>query len=440
MVIKMKKITKTKLQELERKYKQNDKLKALTNVLVKSDMKNISYKLDEFQNLTFNFEKQLETSKVTNQRQSGRCWIFAGLNVFRQVIKNKLNLETIELSQSYLQFYDNLEKSYFIMNEFDKLLDTNMENNVYLFSLVNSGMGDGGLWNMFSNLVKKYGIMPSYVFPDTINAGQTAKMEKILHTTYNKYYIDLLKLRDENRLGEKELLKEKYMEQCFNIISSFINIPPKKFDFEYVDKDKKYHLVQDLDPIQFYNEYVGIDLDEYVTVINDPRFNLDENNYYEYDTTKFMQGGEGCKFLNLNINRLKELLKASLDQDEIVWFGCDVGRDSDNSHFSKDLLNRARMFDVNIDFEKGNRLAYRAAFVSHAMAFTGYSSKNGQVFKWLVENSWGDKVGKDGFYVMSDDWFNENVFEIIVRKKHLNEKELNELNKVPQLLKYPKIR
>lgn len=427
----MKRISKTRLQDLEKKYKKNIKLQTLTNVLVKSDIKNISYDLNEYQNLSFDFEKKLDISKITDQRSSGRCWIFSGLNVLRQIIKDKLNLSTFELSQSYLQYYDNIEKSYFIMSEYIRLVDKDLNSDQYLFQLVNSGMGDGGLWNMFRNLVKKYGIVPSYVFPDTINAGLTQKMVKMLHTTYNKFYIDLIELKKNKELEKAFELRDKYMEQCFNIISMYTNIPPKKFDFEYVDKDNKYHLVKDLDPIQFYNDYVGIDIDDYVSVFNDPRFNTESDNHFVYSNSSYMVGGNNCEFLNVKPERLKELLRASLDFNEAVWFGCDVARDSDYTYFSKELINSAKMFDVNLDLDKANSLDYRAAQVSHAMTFVGYSSKDNKVNKWLVENSWGANVGKDGLFVMSDKWFSDNVYEIIVRKYHLKEEEKKQLETKP---------
>lgn len=367
------------------------------------------------------FSIDVDCGKVTNQKRSGRCWMFAGLNVLRKILMDRLNVANIECSQAYLQFFDKLEKGNFFMEKILSLADEEIDSRRNVF-LLESGIGDGGHWAMFVNLVKKYGIVPSYVMPDTTVSCDTGELNVLLGKILKK---DALKLREcfhKKGIDEARKLKEKMLEEFYRVLAIALGVPPEKFTFEYVDKDKKFHQEKDMTPSSFFEKYVQSSLEDYLPLSDAPFGDWEKNVKYTAPLVNNVIGGDPVVFFNVDMDTIKKGAIASLKANEPLWFAADVGEQSlrKEGYLDAKLYDYASVFGVDLLKNKAKRLLSRFSYCTHAMCFTGVNiDPEGQPDRWKVENSWGKENGFDGFYVMSDDWFTDNVFQVIVNKKYL---------------------
>lgn len=376
----------------------------------------------------------LEQGKVTNQKSSGRCWMFAALNTMRFDVMKKLNLETFELSQNYTLFYDKLEKAnYFLENILDTL-DEPTNGRLIAFLLLNP-LGDGGQWDMFRNLVEKYGVVPLDAMPETANSSATREITMYM-TRKLREFACVLRTEHQNGKSANELRgrKEEMMETIYDMLVIALGRPPKTFTLEARDKDKKFIRAENLTGKEFFKEYVGWDLDDYVSLINAPTADKPYHRTYTVKMLGNVKEGLPVKYLNLPVEDLKAAAIAQLKDGKPVWFGCDVGKESsrDGGIMDLDILKAGELFGTTFGMNKAQRLDYGESMMTHAMVFQGVNlDESGKPTRWRVENSWGKDAGVDGYYLMSDEWFSEYTYQVMVNKKYLTEAQRKELEQAP---------
>ncbi len=386
---------------------------------------------------TFDFSISLEQGKITNQKKSGRCWMFAALNCLRFQVIRERNLENFELSQNYTLFYDKLEKSNYFLECILKTLDEPTEGRL-IAHLLSMPLNDGGQWDMLTAIVSKYGLVPKGAMPETFSSSATNEMVSYMTEKLREYACILRKAHKEGKTdAELRAMKDEMMQTVYNMLCICLGKPPKTFDFEYRDKDKNFHRDLNLTPKAFYEKYIGLDLDEYISIINAP---TEDKPYYRSYSVEYLGNvleGRQVKYVNLPIEELKKAAIAQLQDGEPVWFGSDVGqRSCREGIMDLDLYGVDDLFGTTFGMNKAERLEYGQSLMTHAMVFQGVNlDEDGRPNRWRVENSWGEDAGKEGYYVMSDRWFDEYTYQIVVNKKYLPKEALEAYESEPIMLK-----
>ncbi|MDU4625555.1 MAG: C1 family peptidase, partial [Enterococcus gallinarum] len=382
------------------------------------------------------FSVDVTTGKVSNQKQSGRCWMFAALNTFRHKMLNAFNLKDFELSQNHTFFWDKYEKANYF---YENVLATAQEplSSRKVAFLLQTPQQDGGQWDMIVSIFQKYGVVPKAVMPESSNSSNSRDLNNYLNKKLRK---DAGTLRQLVADGQSEAAiqeaKEGMLQEIYNFLATSLGTPPETFDFEYRDEEKNYHIDRGLTPQTFYDKYVGVDLDDYVSIINAPTADKPYNKSYTVEMLGNVVGGKEVKYLNVDMETFKKLAIAQLEQGESVWFGCDVGQSStrDSGIMALDAYDMNDLFDIDFTMTKAQRLDYGESLMTHAMVLTGVDIVDGKSTKWKVENSWGEKVGTNGFFVMSDEWMDEYTYQIVVRKEFLTGEQLAAFEAEPQVL------
>ena len=367
------------------------------------------------------FSVEVDAGEITNQRHSGRCWMFAGLNVIRTILFEKFGVKNIELSQAYLQFYDKLEKANFFLEKNLERLDKPLDDREVCF-LLDSAIEDGGHWTMFVNLVHKYGVIPSSLMEDGAVSQDTTDLNRYLHFILAS---DLKILRQNKDLGMEKLreMKEKMLGEIHRILIASIGVPPKSFVFEYTDKDNHFKRLPACTPQEFFSTYIQEDLDDYVCLCHAPV--QDYKPYVKYGCNLVNNVVEGAEvsFFNVKLEEFKAALIAALKDKKPVWFAAEVCQESlrKKGYLVKDIFCPDDLFQTHPQLSKGEKLDYRTACVSHAMTFVGVNlDENKKPNRYKVENTWGTENGKKGFYIMDAAWFDEYVYEIYVPSKYVD--------------------
>lgn len=402
-------------------------LKCLQNAITKNGINASTTDQELIRGLKNTFSIDLDSGDVSNQKQSGRCWMFAGLNVLRTILFKKLNVKNIELSQAYLQFYDKLEKANFLLEKAIAFASEDVKSRTNVF-LLDSTLGDGGHFVMFTNLVKKYGVLPIEEMPDLAVSQQTNELNDVL----SNYLAQAFKeLREKKLAGasDEELgqVKEEYLKNVYKILVMSLGTPVKEFTYEYTDKDNKYHKLEKMTPKQFFDIYIREDLDDYIPLCDAPIQGMKPLTKYTCDLVNNVIGGDDVIFFNVPLEDLKESCIASLKDGAPVWFGSDVSSQSlrKDGYLASGILKRKEAFHLDYHMNKEDRLTYRSSFCNHAMTLTGVNLDEENVpNRWKVENSWGKDNGKNGYYVMSDLWFDDFVYEVFVNRKYVKEEIL----------------
>ncbi len=377
---------------------------------------------------------QLKQGEITNQKQSGRCWMFAALNTMRfQVMKN-LNLETFELSQSYPLFYDKLEKSNYFLESILETLEEPTDGRLIAY-LLSAPLNDGGQWDMFCSLVEKYGVVPKDAMPESVSSSATREMTGWMTMKLREYACTLREAyREGASMEELRERKDEMMSTVYRMLCICLGEPPREFDFEVRDKDDRFIRSAGITPQEFYAKYVGLNLSDYVSLINAP---TQDKPYGHSYTVKFLgnvKDGRPVRYLNVPIDVLKRAAIAQMQDGEPVWFGCDVGAFSirEGGIMDPEVLKTDELFDTEWNMDKAQRLDYGQSLMTHAMVLSGVNlDEAGKPQRWRVENSWGKEAGKDGYYVMSDRWFDEYTYQVVVNRRYLTEEELRQYESEP---------
>ncbi len=372
------------------------------------------------------FNIEVDAGDVTDQKRSGRCWMFAGLNVLRTFMMNKLHLKNFELSQSYLQFYDKLEKANFFLERAIELKGEEIDSRLNTLILDNT-IFDGGHFIMFTNLVKKYGILPKEFMPETAASSNTEELNTLLNNLLHKDALILREAFDD----EIPSLKENMLKEIYKILVISLGQPPKDFTLEIKDKDNNFIRLEKMTPIEFFKKYIDIDLDDYIPLSDIPYKDLKRGECYYSHFVNNVEGGSEVLFYNVPINVLKDAVIKSLKDKQIVWFAADVLSQSLRKEgiLASDLIDLDNLCGVTTINSKADRFTTRTSFCNHAMAFTGVNLIDDKPNRFKVENSWGKDNGKDGYFIMSDKWFDDYVYQAVVHKKYVEPKYVEEYMK-----------
>ena len=427
-------ISQNLLDQLEKRFDENPGNRMAMNAAVSCGICASSRNYMTEREIPREFSVSLEQGAVTNQKRSGRCWMFAALNCMRFQVIKKQNLEDFELSQSYPLFYDKLEKANYFLESILDTLDEPTDGRL-IAHLLAAPLNDGGQWDMLCSIVEKYGLVPKTAMPESVSSSATQEMVSYMTEKLREYACVLRKGHKAGKSME-QLKKEKeaMMETVYRMLCISLGKPPRTFTFEYRDKDGNFHREENLTPKAFYEKYVGLRLDDYVSVINAP---TEDKPFYRSYTVQYLgnvKEGRPVKYVNLPIEEMKQAAIAQLKDGEPVWFGCDVGKRSfrDGGLMDTGIYDVETLFDTDFPMTKAERLEYGQSLMTHAMVFQGVNlDENGKPDRWRVENSWGEEAGKKGYFVMSDRWFDEYNYQVVVNKKYLSSKALEAYEKEP---------
>ena len=420
-------------QSLFDNYQKNAKYSAVENAATKNGLLNaLENRASHAANLPV-FSIDLTNDPVSNQKQSGRCWMFAALNTFRHKILTEFKLENFELSQAYTFFWDKYEKSNWFLEQIIGTSDLEIGDRKLKF-LLDVPQQDGGQWDMVVALFQKYGVVPKDIYPESISSSASRELDQYLNKILRQ---DAQILRDLIQNGGDVVAKKsELLQEIFNYLAMTLGLPPQKFDFEYRDKDDQFHKFEDITPQAFYEKFVDIKLDDYVSVINAPTADKPYNKSYTVEFLGNVIGARDVRHLNVEMDRFKKLAIAQMQAGETVWFGCDVGQVSNRQDglLTMDAYDFSAM-DLDFTQDKASRLDYSESLMTHAMVLTGVDlDAAGNSLKWKVENSWGEKVGKKGYFTASDAWMDEYTYQIVVRKEFLTAEELAAYEAEPEVL------
>ena len=407
-------------------YEANPKFAAMENAISHNGLLTSLEKRNSAVENTPVFSLDLTKDKVSDQKASGRCWMFAALNTFRHKMIAGFQLEDFELSQAHTFFWDKYEKSNWFLEQVLATADQELTSRKVKF-LLDTPQQDGGQWDMVVALFEKYGVVPKSVYPESISSSNSRELNQILNKLLRQDAQILRELVVEGAdLAELQAKKEELLQEVFNFLAMNLGLPPRQFDFSYRDKDNHFHSENGLTPQAFFKKYVDLKLDDYVSIINAPTADKPYGKSYTVEMLGNVVGSKPVRYLNVEMDRLKELAIAQMQAGETVWFGSDVGQSSNRKAgiMADGMYDFTSSMDIQLTQDKAGRLDYSESLMTHAMVLTGVDlDENGKSTKWKVENSWGDKVGTDGYFVASDAWMDEYTYQIVVRKELLTSEE-----------------
>ncbi len=423
------------LSSFENAYHSKRYYSAMTHSVSKTSVADAAFCPENAYRMRRVYSIDIPTMPVTNQKASGRCWLFAALNVMREIIGKRYNLEQFELSQNYIAFWDKFEKiNYYLESVIDTAALDSDDRTVSW--IVSTGIQDGGQWDMIAALVRKYGLVSKDAMPETFQSSNTGAMNAMLNTKLRAYAASLRSMiRSGAGKDAVNAEKDRILAEMYRILCICFGEPPKTFDFECKNKDTlEYTVVRGLTPHEFYEKYIGGILDDYVSIINAPTADKPFGKTYTVRYLGNVVEGAPILYLNVEMNELIDLVVKQLKDREIVWFGSDVGKFGDRKEGVWDDLSYdyGAAFDMEYRISKEDALDYRDSCMNHAMVITGVNlDAQDKPTRWKIENSWGDANGDEGYYMMSDTWFERYVYQAVVNKKYLSAEQLKLLEQKP---------
>jgi len=430
-----KEVSSSQIESYRKAFEEDPAAKVAQNAVSNTELTSLALSRDLIQNMDFSFSTKLDDWSVTNQRKSGRCWLFATLNLFRVGAMKKMSLKEFEFSQSHLHFWDKFERANHFLEAIIDTSDRPVDDRTVHF-LLSDPIGDGGQWNMAMNLIRKHGLVPMSAYPESHSSSSTRWMNTVLKDVLRSSASELRRILDDGGSeDEARLRKGSRMADIWKILCIHLGTPPEKFDWQWRDKDKKFHRKGEMTPLEFAKEYVDIDWENYVCIVNDPR-----NEYYRTYTVDFLQnvaGGPPVVYLNVPSDQMKTVTQRLLEDGTPVWMGCDVGKQMERKRglWDANLYEFQGLYGMEFGMEKADRLRFGQTMMTHAMLFTGVDVVDGNPRRWRVENSWGsDGSGEKGFFTMNDNWFDEHMFEIAAPRDFLTDEMIVGLEREPMTL------
>ena len=418
-------LTLHRISTLRKNFESNSVYRMAQNAVCRVTVDDVALNRQVVTNSDFTFSHVLDDWSVTNQKKSGRCWMFAGLNLLRVGAMKKMNLKEFEFSQNYMFFWDKLERANYFLQRIIERAEHPVDDRSVAW-LLERPLDDGGQWNMFVNLVKKHGLVPQAFMPETESSSNSAKMNGILT---HKLREGAKTLRDMAAKGASldELLdaKDEVVGTVYRILSIHLGTPPTDFEWQWNDADRKFQSDGALTPQEFAERYITVPINDYVCLVHDPRPTSPVGKTFTVECLGNVEGGAIVKYLNVDIDLMKQVAMKTITDGEPVWMGCDVGKmmRSDLGLWDAELYDYETIYDTRLTLEKSDRLQYHQTCMTHAMLFTGVDvvGENEQQIprRWRVENSWGKDNGMKGFYLMNDNWFDQYMFEVAARKEYL---------------------
>lgn len=454
------------LEEYRQSLADNDMLRLRVNAITNNRISDLSLDRRALVQHDDRFNHELKSNGITDQQGSGRCWLFAGLNLFSPKVMAELKMESFELSQPYLAFYDKLEKA----NSFLEDIVTFRDSALHTWTMqvvLESPFGDGGWWNYVVTLLDKYGAVPISAMPETRQSSSTGQLNRLTSTLLRRDAAELRQMyADGSSVDDLRRRKEEMLTEVYQLLVYAYGEPPTEFDFRYevkpeedsteqsdsasddsdhaVGEDdnadagaKAYDVVEHHTPVSFYEKYLKKHLKEYVPICHNPAQDMDQ--LFELAGARNIVGTPDLQVLNLSIDRLKAYALKSLLDSQIVWFACDVGKENygDSGIFMRGIYNVETTLGVDLEMNKKDRIDYHDISPNHAMVLLGVdTTENGTPSKWLVENSWGEKAGKKGKWTMYDSWFDEYVLMVVVDKSLLSDDDAGKLEQEPIVVPY----
>jgi bleomycin hydrolase len=378
--------------------------------------------------------ERLDDWSVTDQARSGRCWLFAGLNLLRPSVQKTLGVKSFEFSQNYMMFWDKLERANYFLESIIATAARELDDRV-VAHLLDNVADDGGQWDMFVAIVDKHGLVPKAFMPETESSGNTRRMNGVLRSVLREGALRVRELAliepEQAREAKAEVLKVVHRVLCIHL-----GTPPERFLWQWRDKDDAFHRVGEMTPTEFAATYVELPLAEYVCLVNDPRPSSPLGRTFTVEFLGNVVEAPPVRYLNVGVELMKELVAGQLQQGQPVWFGCDVSQMMSNEYglWDAKLFDLSAVYDTEFGLDKAQRLLAHESQMTHAMLFTGVDIVDGAPRRWRVENSWGDKRGRDGFYTMNDSWFDEYLFEVAVPRDLLSPELRSALEAEPIVL------
>ena len=415
------------LVEISKGYAGDAKDKAIKNARAGTSIATLAINSENAAMIDTHFSDRVKTKGITDQQSSGRCWLFTGLNVLRAKMIDKYDLPGMEFSQNYLFFYDQLEKANLFLQGIIDTKDLPFDDRKvdWLFS---NPLSDGGQFTGVSNLIIKYGLVPSDAMPETYQSNNTSNMATLIKLKLREDGLDLRAAAAEGASDKKlQKMKIEQLSEVYRMLALCLGEPVKEFEYE----GKTYT------PKSFYNEFIGEDLENnYVMIMNDPC--REYGKVYEIDYDRHVYDGHNWLYVNLPVERIKEMAVASIKDNTAMYFSCDVAKFLDRKKGVMDLANfdYESLMGVTFGMDKKERVQTHASGSSHAMTLIAVDvcEETGKPVKWMVENSWGPASGYQGCLIMTDEWFDEYMFRLVVEKKYVPADVLEMLNQTPQLL------
>lgn len=426
-------LTTNDLNKIKKAYQKEGSVnKALSKVIANNDIRKLAINPNNKLNVNGEFSHKVINKGITDQKQSGRCWMFSGFNVLRNEMIKKYNLGAFELSQNYLFFYDQLEKSNLFLSLIIKHKDEELtsKNNEWLLKNV---LSDGGTFCGVIDLVTKYGVVPSTVVPETYNSNNTSRIDNLIILKLKEDALELRSMKSNWENRKIEMLAEVY-----KMLVMAYGEPITEFTYTLKDKDGKVITNNEkFTPKSFYEKFIGIDLQNtYVMLMNDP--SRDYYKLYEIENDRHTMDGHNWQFINLPIEDIKTCAINSIKDSTLMYFSCDVGKSLDADAGTLDLNNfdYETLFGVKFGMDKKQRIQTFASGSTHAMTLMAVDidSTTNKTNKWMVENSWGASSGYQGHLIMTDEWFNEYMFRVVVEKKYVPQNILDVLKQKPIML------
>ena len=433
-------INKEDIASFRKNYRHHPNSSVLENTVTKNGVRNASFNWHSIADNTPHFSIDLKTGDVADQKQSGRCWMFAALNTMRHDMQQKFNLpDNFELSQAYQFFWDKFEKSNYFYQNVIKTAKKPTDSRKVSW-LMNEPQNDGGQWDMLCALISKYGVMPKAAMPESFNSSNSRGIDEVLNNKLRHDAVILRKMINEDHANEEAIneTRRKMLNENYRMLAYTFGEPVSHFDFEYrTKKDNEFHRDTNLTPQEFFKKYVGWNLDDYISIIQAPTADKKYHQTYTIDMLGNVVGGREIKHLNLPMDEFKQLAIEQLKNGESVWFGSDVIKYSETKLgiMALNTYDYDKLFDVDLEMTKAEALDYGESMMDHAMVITGVDLVDGKPTKWKVENSWGNKVGHKGYFVMSDDWMDKYCYQVVINKKYLSEDLKRDYAKSPVVLK-----
>ena len=418
------------LQEISTAWEGSATDKALRNALQAASISALSANADNLAMIDTHFSHEVKTVGRTDQKSSGRCWLFTGLNVLRAKMIQEHNLGAFTFSQSYLFFYDQLEKANLFLQGIIDTRSLPLDDRKVDW-LLDNPLGDGGQFTGVSNLVMKYGVVPSEVMPESLSANNTSQMSYHLRTLLRE---DALRLRAA-KPRELQAMKVDMLKEVYRILALCLGVPPTEFTWARYNAKGEFVSEKTYTPKSFYQEFIGADLENnYIMVMNNPT--VEYGKVYEIDYDRHVYDGQNWVYLNLPIDRIKEMAIASIKDNTALYFSCDAGKflDRQRGVARLDNFEYGTLLGVKFGMDKKERILTHASGSTHAMTLIAVDIKDDKPVKWMVENSWGASNGYKGNIIMTDEWFDEYMFRLVVEKKYVPADIMALMNQKPIML------
>ena len=412
-------LTTADLELMRKEFAANPTYRMVQNAATQTAVKDLVLDREVVTGIDHSVSHLLDDWKPTDQAKSGRCWLFAGLNLLRVGAARAMNLKDFEFSQNHIMYWDKLERANYFLEAMIETAERDIDDRT-VAQLMTTVADDGGQWNMFVALVRKHGLVPKSAMPETKSSADTDQMNSVLRRVLRQGAKDVRALLPRGTEAMRAR-KQEILTVVHRVLTVHLGTPPEQFDWQWTDKDRGFHRDGVMTPTDFASKYVTLPLDEFICLVHDPRETSPLGRTFTVEYLGNVVDGDRVVYLNVDVATMKQIAKQTVVAGEPVWFGCDVDQmmRNDLGIWDAELFDYAGFYDTTFELDKAERLMFHETAMTHAMLFTGVDVVDDVARRWRVENSWGEERGQKGFYTMNDSWFDEYVFEIAARRNAL---------------------